>query len=410
MTAILLQPGAASGRAQVYARPRADRARLDFVDGLRGLAILMVFAYHCWPICHYPLAHWWNPVRYGFAGVNLFLVISGFCLYWPMVKRGGPAREPRLLDFARRRAKRILPPYYAALALCVAMWFVFPGFFGGAKRPGVGWLERTVAWHTLMAHNLRPDHIWALDGPLWSLPLEMDLYLAMPILVIIARRWTIRHAVAVAALVTVAYRTFINAYVGWSPAWQSLGHQYGYVLVYFFPGRWIEFALGMWAARLVADGGVRRGRQLLLPLAVACLLGGGAAVGRDRVFSPISDPLFGCGFFLLLLATFDATKGTNRIAGLIAQRPMARLGTVSYSFYLLHVPVLQVLASLSAAHLGPRRYVVLACVLVYFPITVLVAWVFYWLFERPFLSAAAKNIPIETKPFTAAPDLATQYS
>ena len=92
--------------------------RLHYIDGLRGLAMLMVLLYHCWlfggmwsigPTVgghHLKIA----PILgFGHIGVNLFLVLSGFCLYWPFVK-GGTKREPTLWEFAKKRGRRILPP------------------------------------------------------------------------------------------------------------------------------------------------------------------------------------------------------------------------------------------------------------------------------------------------------------
>ena len=101
--------------------------RLHFVDGLRGLAMLSVLLYHCWQNG----GEWgWTPfgphsvnlaapLGFGYVGVNLFLVLSGFCLYWPLTRPDRP--EPTLWAFAQKRCRRILPPYYAAL-LVAAAW------------------------------------------------------------------------------------------------------------------------------------------------------------------------------------------------------------------------------------------------------------------------------------------------
>lgn len=100
--------------------------RLHFIDGLRGLAMLMALTYHCWlfggkwvialPL-ERPAANVAAVLGFGHIGVNLFLVLSGFCLYWPFVKAGRKP-EPKLWQFAKKRCRRILPPYYAALLLC----------------------------------------------------------------------------------------------------------------------------------------------------------------------------------------------------------------------------------------------------------------------------------------------------
>src|SRR3712207_1610977 len=91
--------------------------RLAFIDGLRGLAMLMVLQFHCWAFggqwkIDIPLGNQAVDIaslsRLGSAGVSLFLVLSGFCLYWPMVKGSGRA-QITLKQFALKRCRRILP-------------------------------------------------------------------------------------------------------------------------------------------------------------------------------------------------------------------------------------------------------------------------------------------------------------
>ena len=96
--------------------PLTAAPRLHFVDGLRGLAMLSVLLFHC----RQNGGEWqWTPFRphsvnfagalnYGYIRVNLFSVLSGFCLYWPFARPGRP--EPTLLAFAQKRCRRILPP------------------------------------------------------------------------------------------------------------------------------------------------------------------------------------------------------------------------------------------------------------------------------------------------------------
>ncbi len=110
-------------------------SRLDYVDGLRGVAIALVVLTHAWT--HDP-PHLWNPTWYhnrmvpgphstvfdyianrGYQGVSLFLVLSGFCLAYPVLKRRAAGAETwfQPSHFFARRVLRILPPYYAALLL-----------------------------------------------------------------------------------------------------------------------------------------------------------------------------------------------------------------------------------------------------------------------------------------------------
>ncbi len=145
---------------------------LHFIDGLRGLAMLMVLLCHCWIFGGFwvlPLP--WGPhtvnaaslFSSGYIGVNLFLVLSGFCLYWPFVK-GGARREPTLWEFAKKRCRRILPPYYVTLAL-----FGAPLFLVALRHHSYRDLGFAVNWlllHIFMLHNLNLDYVVRVDGAL----------------------------------------------------------------------------------------------------------------------------------------------------------------------------------------------------------------------------------------------------
>src|SRR5579864_4178376 len=103
---------------------RERSARFDHIDGLRGIAILMVVIHNSWLTSalvtdQHTLAGRLitSVLQEGEEGVSLFLVISGFCLAYPVLRRR--ARGDRhwldIRQFAARRVYRIIPPYYAAL-------------------------------------------------------------------------------------------------------------------------------------------------------------------------------------------------------------------------------------------------------------------------------------------------------
>ena len=91
-----------------------ERLQLDFIDGLRALAALYIVLHHLLQTSAY-MTWWLFPLRYGFEVVVVFITISGFCLALPLSQRGRWKLEVR--HFYWKRARRILPPYYAALAL-----------------------------------------------------------------------------------------------------------------------------------------------------------------------------------------------------------------------------------------------------------------------------------------------------
>jgi peptidoglycan/LPS O-acetylase OafA/YrhL len=369
--------------------------RLDYIDGLRGVACMSVLFFHIWLSARCPFPYWWNPLAAGYAGVNLFLVLSGFCLFWPMVKRGVVTREPTFAKFLLRRAKRILPPYYAAVMLCALASLIFPREIWPTVPPGGAQdVIKTLPWHLLMVHNLNDHHIMLLDGPLWSIGLEWDLYIAMPILVMIARRFGVEKAVALAAGVTLGWRFVINGLIGGKLGWQGLSAGTDFVLSHSLPGRWFEFALGMLAAALVSS------QRNIFPRVVAAGLSaiilGVAAVVKDHfgVFSPLSDPLFGLGFFFLIL--FVANPGPTpwmleSLGSIFRKDWLVKLGVISYSIYLVHVPVLDFV--LTRAHVTNSRSSVIFMIsfAVAFPVILIVAILFYRCIERPTITAGRKH-------------------
>src|SRR5579859_73521 len=162
-----------------------SRQRLAGLDGIRGLAALYVVINHVflrafpgYPVDHAPF--WAGWFIYGRFAVVVFIVLSGFSLAL------SPARHGWRLDgvsaFARRRARRILPAYWAALAFSLAVaWLLVP-------QPGNGVPDaKSVLVSGLLVQNIVAAH--SPNAAFWSMAVEAQLYLAFPLLLLIARRF-----------------------------------------------------------------------------------------------------------------------------------------------------------------------------------------------------------------------------
>ena len=341
--------------------------RLDAVDGLRAVAALWVVLFHIRAFSGANLGPLDLVVRSGSTGVSLFLVLSGFCLYLP-VARGTSFATGR---FLLRRIRRLLPAYYASLAVVMLITVVAAGHLGFVRYSPLALTEQTLA-HVTMTHSLFPATFYALNGAYWSLALEWQLYLLLPVLVIAARRFGLARTVAAVVAVNVAYRLGLQlavaAHPGVSPSlWTSA------VLPNLLPGRWAEFAFGMVAAQLSASG--RIGREwarlgwVAIPLALLSLL----AVG-----SPLEHLLFGSVFFVLLCAVLAEGTVISRVFG---WRPLAAIGVMSYSLYLVHQPIVQAL-DLLFRQSGVSARATFVVVLALLPVVLAVAWVLFVTVER----------------------------
>jgi peptidoglycan/LPS O-acetylase OafA/YrhL len=322
-------------------------------------------------------------VRSGSTGVSLFLVLSGFCLYLP-VTRGG-AENFRVWRFLRRRATRLLPAYYASLVVVLLVVVLAAGRLGLTPLSGPGVALQAVT-HLTMTHSLFPSTFYALNGAYWSLGLEWQLYLGLPLLVIGVRRFGLARTVAAVIAVNIVYRIGLQVAINLHgvAAASPLATD---VLPNLLPGRWAEFGFGMVAAELYSTGRIGRwaaqARWAILGLVPL------AAVAVLSVGSPLEHLLFGAVFFLLLCTVL---AGGSWLSHLLSWRPLAAVGVMSYSLYLVHQPIVQSLCFL-LRHTGSPRLVFVE-VLLLVPAILVVAWLLFVTVERRTLrSAGGEAVP-----------------
>jgi len=101
------------------------RVKLEFLDGLRGLAAFYVLLHHLYDPFGIPraLTYPLSILRFGHYAVGAFIVLSGYCLMLPIVRSTDGKISGGTFHFFKRRAMRILPPYYAALILSLVWLF-----------------------------------------------------------------------------------------------------------------------------------------------------------------------------------------------------------------------------------------------------------------------------------------------
>jgi peptidoglycan/LPS O-acetylase OafA/YrhL len=144
------------------------------LDSLRAVAVLMVLVYHSWfevPGFVQPGEYPWQfPIFYGRTGVQLFFVLSGFLLFLPYARWiFGLQQQPAMLLFYRRRLLRVGPAYWASLVILLI------GPLSLAK------LADGLA-HALFLHNLRMDWAYDLNGVFWTMAIEVQFYVLLPLI------------------------------------------------------------------------------------------------------------------------------------------------------------------------------------------------------------------------------------
>ncbi|HEY0178613.1 MAG TPA: acyltransferase [Dokdonella sp.] len=368
---------------------RADAARDYFpgLTGLRGVAAGWVVLYHVWLLADAPAVRLGvvdaTPLfAGGFIGVDLFFVLSGFLLGRPFLAWAQRRRAfPSLAGFWKRRCLRVLPAYYAQLAILL----VAARVADGAWPVGLGGLLAYLSMEFTYVPGFGP----LLNGVWWTLPIEWNFYVVLPLLGLAFARWR-AWVVFVAVLAAVlAFRAACYA----SLADRALGTIL-YPLIIHLPGRLDEFVCGMLGAwfelRRTRPSPRRDLAALLLGLAgVAGLLL--AVSGRGDFFAQGEAPIIfvfaSAAGASLGLVVYAAAVRVPLARALFGGRALAFLGTISYSLYLWH-GIVFVAAERSGVTRAPALAGLGRLALALIPIVLLVAWLSYRLTEHPFLVTA----------------------
>ena len=316
--------------ADAAAAPRAA-GRSERIDAVRGLAALAVVACHLGVSAYRDApnagggpAPWLGLVLgFGYLGVPLFFVISGFCIHLPQARALAlrPPAPAAWRVFFVRRFWRLYPPYAAALVVAVILAL--------SSRGEVSWAA--VAAQAFLVQTLHPATFDGVNPPAWSLAVEAQLYLVYPLVFwMIVRRGAVR-ALAIVLGVTMLYRVALTVDLAPAP--------FGNVAWELFLGRWFEWVLGAVIAEwTVAKTGGHRAATWAAAAALALAAGVALEWQRWRYGAyAIMVPLYGVAFALLLRAVLEREQ---RGGGL--SRPgrwLASVGAYSYSLYLLHRPI-----------------------------------------------------------------------
>lgn len=350
-------------------QPRKHHEFRPDINGLRALAVLSVLAFHAG-----------LPAPGGFAGVDIFFVISGF-LISRIILSERAAGDFSLLDFYGHRVKRILPALLLTLlATWVAGWFLFSpmqfrllgGHMEGSSYFSVNlWLARQAVgpaayfgWKSRLLPLLH----------LWSLSIEEQFYLIWPALILILFRFKrlltpAIVAIFIASLVWCIYMTQANSTAAF----------------YMLSTRAWELALGA----LLAQREVFRNPAPPAPVVANFGAGLGLLLMLGSVFWLLDEASPWPGYLALAptlgCALVIASPGA-RIGQIVLGNPIAQFfGAISYPLYLWHWPLLAYAHNAIGERLPPALTAALLAV------SILLAWLTWRLVERPIAKAYVKR-------------------
>lgn len=274
---------------------------LPYLDGWRGLAILLLLTGHFFPV---------TGINLGLVGVNLFFVLSGL-----LMARLLFIKRVELPTFYRRRIARIIPSVLVYLGL-VTLWF-------GVTDRGIDWVQVTAA------ASFTNNYFQSLDGAMplghiWSLSVEEHSYVVLSLIAFLARKGLIRanHAVAAASM-----GMLLCAFLYWAAVSEA-------ALAREFRMHSEVAAFGIFASAflVIAWNGIK-------PASSSFMAPAFVAIGILAHWWSVPTALkvaMGCGCFALAINMLDRAPGIIRAA--LEIPALRKLGTWSFSLYLWQQP------------------------------------------------------------------------
>jgi len=367
----------------------ATQARkIPYMFGIRGISAIYVTLFHLnnmivqanpagIPALYHRLTDW---IRYGDFRVAAFFVMSGYLLTVPIARSAQwklPAGER---GFLRRRAERLLGPYYVALALSVLLFLIWSAVAQvpvHLKAFSIG-----LAAHVLLIHNLDPRTMLYISDPLWNVALEFQCYVLFALVLLPAmRRFGVWRPLVAVSVLSLAPHFLFHGWLDWVRPW--------FVILY---------ALGVATCALANPAFPELQRQEdRIPWGTiwfAATLATPVAVWASGIDAPygagwLQNLLLGLAVSAFFLYVRRGTPGPFAKPAKVAVRalefrPLCALGAFSYSVYLVHFPILRLLVALTGLYTHSTWILAGLSFFVFVPLTVWIAYGFHVLVERRF--------------------------
>ena len=381
--------------------------RLSCLDAVRGFGALWVLSFHVTHSQPGPIGLRYFitlPIDYAHLAFIYFVVISGFCIHLNAARSilltGAPRQK--WSDFWKRRIHRLYPPYLVAIAIALILRELVKS---KSLFPHASPLIPDLAAHMIMIHNLIPQFINGVGNPpMWSLALEEQLYALYSPLMMLRKRFSIEKISVITFLIGLVWVTVLSPLSGTTVRAERWW--------YFWPFTyWFAWTLGAFAVEIYVGTAKDKPIYHSFPLALGLL-----AVGF-MTSNPILGMFtktnlfvshFGTGLLPLICRLLVNTSNfifvgaifilTNKLVYAEKRGTPYRfpriifwLGTFSYSFYLIHEPVVRLIESYVGHGTSPVeimfRYILIV------PVCFALSWIFFQLVEKRFLNKRQIAVP-----------------
>ena len=312
------------------------------LDGLRGVAVLLVFVFHAAP----------GILPGGFIGVDVFFVLSGYLITSVLIAQLNDQKPGLLRDFFVRRIRRLLPASLVLIA-AVAIW---ESLFGSVLSSGTRHQEiRSTLLYIANWNFIGQADDYFAEGSvsplrhMWSLAVEEQFYIFWPFAIFILWKIGARRATTLTVTFSLIVASAVLMYVMYSPVNTSRVY-YGTDTRIFQP------LIGAALAFLLATRTPQRKEPKGLTAAgfTAVLL----LFGFSRWMPDSLTMYFKGGAILIALATtviIVAVAKASPLSKLLSARPIVHIGVISYGIYLWHFPITLWLSAPTDASFFDRR-------------------------------------------------------
>lgn len=360
------------------------------IDGLRFLAISSVLLFHvsfalqrafAWEL-QGPAKVVSNLFARGALGVELFFVISGFILAVPFARHFVEGEKPvNLRRYYLRRVTRLEPPYIITLVLFyTAAWLTHDAALQGN-------FASTFLWRLFYLHGLRYQSAPVLNGVTWSLEIEVQFYLIVPLLArIFCLPANVRRVIMLLGVLAIPFIPLRGILVF------SVISQLGLFLAGFlFADLFLEMRRNKQVAANACYDWAALGIFLFVLLFPILM----QAAGKVHPFEGSDDIDYSMAMLRRFLPVLILSFLLLMFRGVwlrrfFAWKPVYLIGGMCYSIYLIHYPLISTVSRALAGHFPVMHYLSALALLVVFwlPVVVAIAAVFFVLIEHPCMDHA----------------------